>query len=400
MNKGKKVVRSEQKQVRMSGPMDQETKAKIGIGVGIVAFLVIVFIVCYDTFHKDPVLAVGEDNYYLSDTNVMYNVYSQEAAIERTDQFYKQYTNSTTSYWDTDGIREQAKQTAMDNTISAELLYREAVAAKKTLSDDDKKSVKEQVEELLDNMPDKILKNTGFTKESLTSYLEKEKLASNFKNEKIEGYGVSEDDVKDSVKEEDYDQRKIQYIIASKVMTNDEGDKKNIDEDTAKKYKTQLNTFLEKAKAGKDMSTLVDKEDQEYFYTEDTFILGKGTVPDEVEEACANLKNGEFADGIIETDERYYIIKMVDNDCKDAYNQAIDSAIESEEEGRWATELAELEKKYNVEVLTKGWDRVTLGEVAVIPGEGVEKPTPTPAVTAGDATDVSKESESENSESK
>lgn len=396
MNKGKKVVRSEQKQVKVSGPMDKETKAKIGIGVGIVAFLVVVFIVCYDTFHKDPVLAVGEDKYYLSDTNVMYNVYNQEASIERTDQFYKQYTNSATSYWDTEGIREQAKQKAMDDTISVEVLYREAVAANMKLSDDDKKEVKKQVEDLLANMPKKIVNNTKFTKESLISYLEKAKLATNLHDEKIKGYDVKEADVKDNIKADDYKQKKIQYMIASKVLTNDNGEKKNIDDATASKYKAQLEEYLEKAKAGEDMSKFVDSKDQNtpYYYNEDTYILGKGTVPDEVEKACADLKNGEFADGIIDTDERYYIVKMVDSDCKDAYNQQVESAIEKEQDSRWTAELATLEEKYKVEVLTKGWDRVTIGEVAVVPGEGVVIPTPTPVVTAGDASDAPKATDS------
>lgn len=382
MNKTKRVIRNEQKNAKNLNrqPIDSDKKIKIFAGVGILAFVLLVAIVCYETFHKDPVLQVGDQKYYESDMEILYNIYEQETTIEATNQLYVQYLGyGAEDYWNSDSVKTNGKSTAMSTAISNILLAKEAEKNGVSLTEEEKVEVEKNVDELLQDMSTKVLKRSGFTKEKLLPYLTSATLASKYYKQILEGYNVTAADV--TVDATKYDEREVEAISVLLVAQDSSGNTAAIAEDKKAEYKAKMEEYLAKAKAGEDFSKLVPEGDETYSYGTKSFLVGEEEVDAKIEEAALQLKDGEYSD-LIETESAFIIIKMKDTKSTNAYDEEVQKQIDAKKQELWKVDLDKLKGDYNVEILTKGWNQVELGTVTLRPGYELTKPTATPEATA------------------
>ena len=63
--------------------------------------------------------------------------------------------------------------------------------------------------------------------------------------------------------------------------------------------------------------------------SEVTFIKGDEIFGADFEKAALALSNGEIANSIVEEEDGYYIIKMVNKDSKVSYEDAMNRAVEA-----------------------------------------------------------------------
>ena len=160
------------------------------------------------------------------------------------------------------------------------------------------------------------------------------------------------EDVDREVSDEEAAQSTVLYL---RIMKNSEEDASSEDGEEAKTDEELLadaENVLEQIKAAGDITEdeaneIADSVNEDFFGMEFSIGADDTTFPDEVNEALATLKDGEVYDGVIDTDDFYYIVKMISvfdeeatenekeyiisNRENEAYNEAID---------QWAAEAS------------------------------------------------------------
>ena len=72
------------------------------------------------------------------------------------------------------------------------------------------------------------------------------------------------------------------------------------------------------------------------------------------------MNNDEISD-VIEGEDGYYLVKMVNNDDSAAYDEQCNSVVEEEETKQFNTKFAEIKLRYSTEVQSYWKGRVKLG---------------------------------------
>ena len=101
-------------------------------------------------------------------------------------------------------------------------------------------------------------------------------------------------------------------------------------------------------------------------------------------EEAMKLANGEIS-GIVETEEGYYIIKMVDDSATTSYDEAVTAAIDEAEAARFDEEFEKIKEGYDVKINEEVWDKVVLGNNTIVP-VSAEDTTTTDDTAAEDTT--------------
>ena len=77
------------------------------------------------------------------------------------------------------------------------------------------------------------------------------------------------------------------------------------------------------------------------------------------------MKNDEISD-VIETDDGYYVIKMVDNNDQSAYEQECTQVVEDEKEKQFKAKYkSDIKPNYTTKVQSYWKGRVTLGGITM-----------------------------------
>lgn len=307
------------------------------------------------------VVTVNDSKVTLGD--MMYYIYAVESQGNYYEQMYQAYFG--TSYWDTEyeegkTIRQMLKEYVMDQVVMNEILYDKAVAAKVTLTDEEKADNEASVTEMFDSLTESIIKQTGFTKEKLQVMQEKTAIVYKYQDSLVEALDIDDEAIKAGVDVDKYRQYNTEYMFFATTTTNEAGESASIsDEDKAAKLK-QANEVLEKAKEGKTFEELiVDYEGA----TNDVsnFVSGDEALGAEYEKAALKLDNNAFSK-VVETEDGFYVIKMVDNDSKESYDAAVEEAIGQEEAAKFTESYEAMKKDYKITENEEIWSTIVMGE--------------------------------------
>ena len=298
---------------------------------------------------------------------LMYYIYS----IEQEGNYYDQMYQSTygTSYWDSEAeegvtMREMAKNYVSDTAVMYEILYDKAVAAKYTLTDEEKASCVSYADQIYEALTVEQLKVTGLMKDVVVKVYEKMTLAEKYYTFITDGLNIDKKAITAGVKAEDYKQydTKCLYVATSKY---DEANKAV--EMTAEELKTaekSIDKALKSVKAGDDFATIV-AADKTVLTNDITFVSGDQTVAAEYEKAAIALKANKFSD-VVKTAEGYYIIQLVDNTSTASYDTAVADAIAVVQSEGFNKEYEKLKKEYNIKIDEKVWDAIIMGETTIV----------------------------------
>lgn len=377
MNKAKAIINVDNApQKRQKKEKGQNNHFKIVAAcIGAVLFLGLITLVFYDYLYVAPCITVDGDTYDVNDIEVRYNVYNAEAQVEMDALTYVNYGiyGDSEDYWAGEGIKDNAKTVAREASIRYQLMYREAVKAGLSLTDEEKATAKDTATKFYEAMSDSHKKRAKFSLDEFIEYSEVMALANKYMTQLKEGYKVTNDTLETPIKAEDYDEMKFQVITVGITNTSSDSEEaKPYDDATLKTYKEKLEGYLKEAKAGKDLSKLVAEADSNIYKYMETTLLSTDTDYQAVLDALKTLKDGEIYGKVIEDDKAYYIVKMVDKDCTDSYEQAVESAITSEEEALFNKDLNKLMTEYKVKI-GSGWDDIDMGKVVVYPKDNISE---------------------------
>lgn len=354
MNRSKKILKNDGES--MVGTSVKQSKGfnknMVLIIVGIVLVAILCGGVCYINLRPRAVLTVqGKDKNGKNVTHVinypesMYDIYQAEAMPAMYSMYGSSFDWEDTNE-DGDTYADTYKKQIMQAMKKREILYMCAQKNDISLTDEEKKSIKEDVKSARKNMTDHQKEMKGLDEKTLTTVMEKEKLGNKYKDSVIASLNIDEEALKKSVDKKSYRQYTLQYYTFSKKESADNNESKAKDKDAkaveqGKKDMIALQKKAAKAKdftkdviTDKDSDNKDDKNKEISYMTRDLIETDTDFLTAKVLKKVKKMKNGEVSD-LFETKDGFYVIKMVNNNDPKAYNTQCDTVVSQEKETRF-----------------------------------------------------------------
>ena len=387
MNNAKKIMKNQGVKTavspkKASGGM--ETKTKVLLILGILATLGLCGIVLFINLRPRPVLTVsGTDSKGQAVTNtvnykdVVYDIYTTETQYNSMEQMYQQFYGS--SFWDAENVDSAgrngsaaAKKELMDNLKQREILYMEAQKNNVTLTDDEKKKVDEELKEATEAMSDSQKKIKGLDEDTIRANIEKRLIAEKYKDQVIAGLGIDENALKATVSKKDYRQYTLQYYTIPKTESDGNDGTKALSKEQIAKNKAAIEAVQKKAAKAEDFSKniITDKNEDNTddstgveYSTEDLIETDTDFIDEKTRKIVKAMKNNQISD-VLETDEAFYVIKMVNNNDTEAYDSQCETVVSEEKETQFNEKYKnDIKPNYKTEVQSYWKGRVTLGGI-------------------------------------
>lgn len=354
MNRAKKILKN-------GGESAAEASVKQNTGMSknivlIVVGILLVAVLCggiaYINLRPRVVLTVeGKDKDGKTVTNTvnyqeaMYDIYQ----AEMMPQMYAMYKMSF-DWEDTDEngdtYADTYKKQIMQAMKKREILYMSAQKKELSLTDEEKKAIQKDVKSARKNMTDKQKKMKGLDEATITTVMEKDKLGEKYKDSVIATLDIDEAALKKSVDKKSYRQYTLQYYTFAKTETDSKNQTKDKDAKALAAGKKDMTALQKKAVKAKDFTKDVitdknkdNKDDNNTaisYTTKDLIETDKDFLDTKTLKIVKKMKNGEVSD-VLETKDGYYVIKMVNNNDPEAYNNQCNSVISQEKESRFET---------------------------------------------------------------
>lgn len=369
MNSGKKALKGQGTNSKKKKEKKEPSTKRTKIIVGIAAVLIVILSVFigYEQLHRPLILKVNDKRIYLDD--LMYLIHASEVE----GNMYSQYFGAGDGYWNMDygdgkTVGDAVKEEIISQATQNEVLFSEAMKADYKLTEEEEKKTETTVDNLLSQSTDAQKKKAGFTKDNLMAVLNHIAIAEKYKKDLIDGFDIDDEAIKAGVDYDEYRQYDVQFYKIATTKTDEENKSVAMTDAEKKEAYNKLSALYETAKTAEDFAKLIDEEDKENpikFTAASNFTAtGDWALGDEAKEQVMKLKNNEISN-IIETEDGYYFVKMVNDNSSQSYDNAVKAAINEEETKRFDEEYAKILKNYNVTVYDKEWKKVKLGTVTM-----------------------------------
>lgn len=294
---------------------------------------------------------------YLFFTEAIYQNMMIQYQMYGLDYDWESVVNEETEETQGDAIKESVLQ----NIIADEITYNEAMkTGKYEVTKEEEETIKKNAKKLMETLSEDTIKKNGFTEEMFVEYQKKVNIVSKYTYDNTKAQKVERKDVEGDI---DYEKKYRQY--KTEYIKYDLTDAKDADKEKAKKA---MDSVYELVKSGKSMEEAAKADEGAKFSTRD-FTVEELENKAEFCVKAAALKVGEYTQ-VVEFNSAYYIIKLTDDNSKDAYEEAIEDAIEAKKSEKYAEAMEELKKNdYKIEVNEKVWDSFELGDFAIIADE-------------------------------
>lgn len=391
MNSSKKIMNQQEKEnakeVKPAVPKKKlkknsflagrELKPIILTALCVIVALVLCIGVAIQQLKPKVVVTVGDTKITMND--MMWPIFEVESVYLSYNEMYEMYMG--TSVWDAayqgssgssaSGVSNSVglKQEIIDREVQYEILYQKATAADYKLTDDEKKEAKENAKESLKGLSWSQKAQLNVTQDSLTERFEKIALANRFKEDTQEELNKNVDEaetIKD-IKKKEYRQYDVEYYYASTSKTDDDGNSVALTDAEKKKLQKKIKNIAKKAQAGEDFAKLISDKEEDITFEEDTNFTESNGFPyvsDANLKKIKKMKNGTVSEAFIDDEKGYYVVlKMIDNNSSEAYDNACDSAIQSAQDTEFQNWYVEEQQNYKININTDIWTDVTIGTV-------------------------------------
>ena len=384
MNNSKKLAKNNGVSKKQGGGTSTlsfvSSKNKVLASLGILAVIVLCEGVCYMQLRPRAVLVVSttdengtqkKDTVYMKEA--VYSIYQVENQYNQYSSIYQQLYGKT--YWEMEDVDSKgrngasaAKKQVMDSLKQREVLYMEAQKRGYSLTAEEEKTAEDNVADTMKNFTDKQKSLEGLDEKTLKSEFKKNALAEKFRQILIKESGVDEEALKATVNKKDYRQYTLQYYKVSNQETSGE-ETKEVSAEQKQTNLTNMQALQEKAKTAEDFTKLLDDNDKTGIQYQTENLIKKDLkdstfLNKKLRKQIMKMDNGQISD-IIEGDDGYYLIKMVNNDDSEAYDNQCQSVVNEEETKQFNARYAEFAPNYVTEVQSYWKGRVKLGSYTI-----------------------------------
>ena len=185
-----------------------------------------------------------------------------------------------------------------------------------------------------------------------------------YRKDKIETFDIDDQAIKDSVIYDNYRQYDIEYLFVPTTTTDEDG--KSIalsDEEKSAAYE-KLKSYNDKAKETEDWSKLLPEDETVVTYKSADFVKTDTTYSDEMKAMMTAMDNGAISD-IYEVEDGYYIVRMVNNNSTESYDNAVEQAITSAEDQEFTKYYNELAAKHKTTTNDRALASMTMGNLTI-----------------------------------
>lgn len=283
------------------------------------------------------------------------NRYAKLSGYPTTEEFWAEIADGE-GHTNRDLYLENAQETM----IQYEVLYDCAKKKQLTLTANELQNVKAYVEEMKQNLSASEAERGGFGSESLQKMVTEMFLAEKYYESMTQNLGVDKDKVKKTVNPEEYREYKTEYLYMPTTYYNEKYELCQESEEVKQLCREVMESYKKETERGKTLEEIAAKDDSLQCKERKFLVNGNGA---ETAYAAAAKKLGENEIcGPIQTEYGLYLIRMIDNDCKDAYNEAVETAYEGEKRKAFEAAYRVLLESYEIEVTKENWNGVVMGK--------------------------------------
>lgn len=387
MNSAKKIMKNDglgtMNPVKAKEENIVSHKNKILILIGLILIVGFSLVVCYIQLRPREILTVtgmNANNQEITNklyfTDAMYDIYTAETQYNSYESLYQQIYGS--SYWTAQNVdnagrngAQAAKKQVMDALKQREILYMEALKNNMELTDEEQKTISDDVSSVMERLTDKQKKMSGLDEASIKETLEKQALADKYKQNVIAGLGIDEEALKKTVSKKDYRQYTLQYYTISKTETKTgESEATQKSAEDLKKAKEAMEALQKKAVKAEDFTKgLITDSDSDNtddntgisYSTENLIETDTDFMDEKTRKQVKAMKNNEVS-GVMETKDAYFVVKMVNNNDPEAYDNQCNQVVSDEKEKQFEAKYkSEIKTAYTTEVQSYWRGRVNIG---------------------------------------
>lgn len=334
------------------------------IYVSAVLVFILIVAVAFDQLYERIILSINGEKYKMDD--LTYYFYTVESQYESMNQMFGGYWDMSIDETSGSTVRDLAKQEAIEAALYTEILYKEAVSKGYSLTEDEKTTLNTNVDNLINNViPKAVAEKNGFDKEYLTDILGKSMLVQRFKEDQIATLDIDEEAIKAGIEYEDYRQYDIEYLFIGKTKADDDGNTVDLTEEEKAAAKARLTGLIEQAKTTEDWSTLVPEDDTELIYQKNYFTKSDSKFNDDFKAVMMAMNNGDISD-VSETENGWYLVRMINNNSSESYDKEVESQINSAEEEGFQTIYQDIAAKYKYKVNKSALKSLTMGNITLV----------------------------------
>lgn len=299
---------------------------------------------------------------------MMYYIMQQEAEYSYDDTYYTAAYG--TSYWDMElddektTVRQKVEEYILEVAQLYEIFYQEAKNRGYELDEANIEEAKMNAESIWNSMSDKQKEVTDLTEESLIEIFKKISLATKYYDEVDAGLVVDEEGAAASVKREDYKEYQIEMMCLDRSEEDEEGYLADVPEKKMKAALHRMEKYKKKLKKGTSLRDVLPGKETRIYVQDMTFSEGDRQLNTELETAALKLKNDGWTD-IIDTEDGYVLIRMVNNDSAESYNEAVAAAIEEAQTDAFDQAYAKIKENYQIELKTDIWAQIEIGNLTI-----------------------------------
>ena len=266
---------------------------------------------------------------------------------------------------DGDSLSSVVKSSVMDAMTENEILYIKGLESGIEITEDLESQFKASSLEFYDMLEeeDELLDITGIDETVLYNINKKTYVANMHKNSIIEGLDIDLDALIAEVEEDDYKQYNTKHLAIEFNSYDDEGNVVELTDADKAKAKDTMDEALNAIKDGKTFEE-IDAEYEDITLSPSSFIYDE-TTDDVYQNDAIKLENAEFSEEVTETEYGYFIIQMIDNDSKEAYNNAVNDVVSSKQQELYAEIYKEMKKDFTITINENVWDPISVGHTTI-----------------------------------
>ncbi len=313
---------------------------------------------CGSSSKKDVVVTIDDEDIYLNEA--MYYIYMVEANFGMMIGL---------DYWDTlvDDERtfaDTTKEYVMDSLVDMHILALEGEKAGLEISPEYDTQLKASAVEFYNSMSDEIVDITGLNEQSIYEIVAKNYIGSMQQNFMINDLDIDSEAIAAEYDREELRQYNTEFLQIPFVSIDEEGNQVELTDEEKATAKETLEKVLTEIESGKTFDEIIE-EYEDITKRTSNFAIGTNAVNIKYEEAAIKLENDEITKEVIETDNSYYIIKMIDNNSDEYYNSIISDAISQKQQELFQEQLDEIKENYTITTNEAVWDTVKLGRTTI-----------------------------------